>query len=109
MRAGEQIVVPEKVPADLAVLLRRMVEIPTSARPTLREVYSELLCLHGKFSGAGHAAHYLRTVWGIPSHAPPSYSDSKVAGGDMSQNPAQMVSPPAAASHAALSAAMPLV
>ena len=95
--------VPDKVPAELAALLRRMVAIPTFARPSLREVYAELLRLHGTYSATEEAARYLRTVWGIPSHAPPSYSDTILAGVSTVQDPVQRLSPPAAASHAALS------
>ena len=100
--------VPDKVPEELAGLLRRMVAIPASARPSLREVHAELLCLHGTYSAAGHAARYLRTVWGIPSHAPPSYTDNTLAGVRTTQDPVHRFSPPAAASHAAVSAASPV-
>ena len=117
-------VVPDKVPKELAALLRRMVAIPTSTRPSLREVHAELLRLHGTFSSAGHVARYLRTVWGVPRQAPPAYSGNTGSISSTSQNAKhsfkailesipskhsvkaflQSIPSPAAASHAAPSA-----
>lgn len=56
-----------KIPPELAGLLRKMVAIPSEERPTLREVYSELLQLHAALRAQGHSASFLKTVWGIPS------------------------------------------
>ena len=104
-------VVPDNVPKELAALLRRMVAIPTSTRPSLREVHAELLRLHGTFSAAGHVARYLRTVWGVPRQAPPASSCNTGSNSSTSQNAKlsvraflQSIPSPAAASHAAPSA-----
>ena len=54
-----------KIPPELAGLLRKMVAIPSEERPTLREVYSELLQLHAALRAQGHSASFLKTVWGL--------------------------------------------
>ena len=98
--------VPEKLPDEVAALLKRMVSIAPAERPTLREVYTELLRLHATFSSTGCSAKYLRTVWGIPSRVVPSNSShvaekSPTLSHGLSKEPVENVAASAKASHAA--------
>ena len=59
--------VTDKLPPEVSGLLKKMVAISCEDRPTLREVYSELLQLHALLSSQGRSARFLKTVWGLPS------------------------------------------
>lgn len=98
--------VPEKLPDEVAALLKRMVSIAPVERPTLREVYTELLRLHATFSSTGCSAKYLQTVWGIPSRVVPSNSShvaekSPTLSQGLLEEPVESVAAPVKASHAA--------
>lgn len=80
MATGEEIAVPSKLPPEVAGLFRRMVALSPGARPSLREVYAELLQLHASLRSGGHRAEHLRTVWGIPTrNLSVSHSDARSA------------------------------